>query len=53
MDFNLCNGCGVCERACAYAAIKIHEGAAEVDEKSCFGCGLCATLCPTRAIKLG
>lgn len=52
VNVNLCNGCGICERVCAYDAIRMEERIARVDEKACFGCGLCVSICPTRAIKV-
>ncbi len=53
VDPDLCNGCGVCERACVYHAIKVRNGLARADEASCFGCGLCKTVCPAKAIMMG
>lgn len=52
VNAEICNGCGVCERACVYDAIKVEEGLAKVKRENCFGCGLCRTMCPTQAIKL-
>ncbi len=52
VEAELCNGCGACERVCAYDAVKVVEGIAQIDEEACFGCGLCKSICPTRAITL-
>jgi dihydroorotate dehydrogenase (NAD+) catalytic subunit len=49
VDQELCNGCGLCEKACVYAAVRMN-GKAAIDPKSCTGCGLCVSVCPTEAI---
>ncbi|MGQ4915241.1 MAG: 4Fe-4S binding protein [Candidatus Asgardarchaeia archaeon] len=49
-----CTGCGLCEKACVYFAIKVNPETkkAVVDKEKCFGCGLCYTVCPFDAIVL-
>jgi ferredoxin len=51
VDHELCRGCGECEAACAFRAIRV-EGQAEVDVKACMGCGVCENLCTSRAVFL-
>ena len=57
----LCKGCGRCEEACEYKAIKVEEAepservhalVAKVTEAQCKGCGACAVTCPTGAISM-
>jgi len=54
IDFDLCNGCGICAQRCQFGALKMEgsRGKANIDMLRCFGCGLCETGCPMRAIKL-
>ena len=54
VDYNLCNGCGICAQRCQYGALKMEysKGKANIDVFRCFGCGLCETGCPVGAIKL-
>jgi len=52
---DLCIGCNLCERYCAYEAVKIEETKPKkfrvmIDEGKCYSCGLCTTVCPTRAV---
>ena len=48
-----CIGCGNCNYACAYDAIKMGvPGVAQVDPEACAGCGACEAVCPVFAIKL-
>ncbi|RKZ34223.1 disulfide reductase [bacterium] len=51
VDGEICAGCGYCEQACAYEAIKVDEekGIAEVNNALCEGCGACAMACPSGA----
>jgi len=58
---DLCKGCGRCEEACEYDAIKVEEVQpiikvpmliARVTEAQCKGCGSCAVACPTGAITM-
>jgi NAD-dependent dihydropyrimidine dehydrogenase PreA subunit len=62
VDEQLCNGCGMCAKACpvSFASVTAREpgtapGAsrkvARIDP-SCLGCGVCALKCPTGALKL-
>ncbi len=50
VDQKICNGCGNCERVCAYGAVHLPEDKASIDPKTCTGCGLCLTVCPVDAI---
>jgi len=61
VDEELCKGCGRCEEACEYDAIKVEEAelvakvptlVARVTEAQCKGCGSCAVACPTGAIAM-
>lgn len=55
VDEDICNGCGICIKACAsggYQAIVMKDGVAEVNTTKCDGCGLCVGVCPTDAIKM-
>ncbi|MFW9987510.1 MAG: FAD-dependent oxidoreductase [Candidatus Odinarchaeota archaeon] len=64
VDQEKCIGCGTCEEACSYNAIKITEIIKEFEEVSlpvkkssinaglCKGCGTCAVNCPSGAISI-
>jgi len=47
----LCTGCKLCERVCAFGAIKVKNKTAEVDA-SCTLCGACVNACPFGAIQI-
>jgi uncharacterized Fe-S center protein len=47
-----CNGCSICLKACAHAAISIMEGKARIDPALCTGCGRCITICQQKAIAI-
>lgn len=47
-----CLGFGDCVRACAFDAIHVKEGLAEVDYAKCVGCGACAKACPRNIISM-
>ena len=44
-----CINCGVCEKVCREAAIRIANGVVEIDQEKCNYCGRCALSCPTDA----
>jgi len=51
VDHDLCDGCGECEAACAFSAIRVN-GQAKVDADACMGCGVCEGLCISGAVSL-
>jgi len=54
INYDLCNGCGVCAQRCQFGAVKfeVTQGKANIDQFACYGCGLCETGCPRGAIEL-
>jgi len=54
VDYDECNGCGVCVQRCQFGALKFEAtmDKPNIDHFKCFGCGLCHTACPRQAIKL-
>lgn len=54
VDYDKCNGCGICAQRCQWGALKfeVTSEKANVDIFKCYGCGLCATGCPRGAIKM-
>ncbi len=49
VDEQLCNECGICEKACPYIAIMLNPKPV-FDESKCYGCWACFNRCPTQAI---
>jgi MinD superfamily P-loop ATPase len=52
IDYNKCNGCGLCAKNCRFSAIKMIKGKPKVNPFLCEGCGACEVVCPKKAIKL-
>ena len=54
VDYEICNGCGICAQRCQFGALKFEATSekANIDQFKCYGCGLCETGCPRGAIKL-
>lgn len=50
IDPEVCKGCGACEGACAYGAIRKVDGRFVVDAPHCEGCKVCVVSCPEGAI---
>lgn len=51
IDREKCIGCGVCEANCAFGAISVVDGVAEVNEK-CTLCGSCIENCEVEALSI-
>ena len=47
---NACIGCGICEKTCTHAAIKVDSFLAYIDPALCKLCRECEAVCPTGAI---
>lgn len=47
-----CVGCKMCEKRCAYDAIKVVDKKAVVAGEKCLGCGNCVVTCKARALKM-
>jgi heterodisulfide reductase subunit A len=54
VDEEICAGCGLCEKICAYGAPSVdeYEKVSKVNQALCKGCGACASVCPSGAISL-
>jgi len=52
IDYNKCNGCGLCAKNCRFGAIKMVNGKPKLNQFLCEGCGVCEIICPQKAIKL-
>lgn len=54
VNYNQCNGCGVCAQRCQFGALKfeVTTDKANIDPFKCYGCGICETGCPRKAIQL-
>lgn len=51
-DYEKCNQCGICIKACRFEALEMVNNKPCVDKFVCEGCGACEVLCPQKAIKL-
>jgi ferredoxin len=50
VDWNLCQGCGICVQNCPVAAIEIIAEKANINPQKCIRCKTCSTVCPHNAI---
>jgi ferredoxin len=51
--YNLCKGCGDCERCCPPKAIRMQSAKPEIDMEKCIKCYCCQELCPEKAVIIG
>jgi MinD superfamily P-loop ATPase len=49
-----CSGCGLCEAACVFSAVRVSASrdAVEIDERRCRGCAACLLVCGESALEL-
>ncbi len=52
IDKELCTGCSVCVKICAFDAISLQDGKAVVDKNLCRYCGACVQECRFGAISM-
>jgi heterodisulfide reductase subunit A2 len=52
VDEDVCSGCGLCVKICAYGAPSVIEPQhrSSINEALCKGCGACAATCPSGAV---
>jgi ferredoxin len=51
-DSSKCTGCGICEKYCPTAAIKVVEKKVKLDAEKCIGCGQCVHQCARAVLEL-
>jgi MinD superfamily P-loop ATPase len=52
IDYQKCDGCGLCAKHCKFGAIKMINGRPVINPMLCEGCGVCEQVCPRKAIHL-
>ena len=52
IDYDKCDGCGLCAEKCRFEAMKIINSKPKLNLFLCEGCGACEVICPQKAIKL-
>jgi MinD superfamily P-loop ATPase len=52
VDYDKCDGCGICAEKCRFNAIKMVDNKPVINPFLCEGCGACEILCPKKAIHL-
>ncbi len=52
IDYEKCDGCGLCAQHCKFGAIKMVKGRPIINQFFCEGCGVCEQVCPRKAILL-
>lgn len=50
VDPTLCDGCGICQSACAYGAVQMDNLAPVFDTSACKACWNCFNQCPKKAL---
>lgn len=50
VDQNLCDGCRICSKACAFNALAVIGKQLLIFDEICHSCGLCLHLCPNHAL---
>jgi MinD superfamily P-loop ATPase len=52
IDYDKCDGCGLCAQHCKFSAMKMVNGRPVVNPFLCEGCGVCESVCPRHAIQM-
>jgi MinD superfamily P-loop ATPase len=52
IDYQICDGCGLCIEYCRFRAISMIENQVTISETACDGCMLCMRICPQKAINM-
>jgi len=52
IDYQKCNGCGLCVENCRFESLKMIKNKPRLNPFLCEGCGLCEVICPQKAVKL-
>jgi MinD superfamily P-loop ATPase len=52
IDYEKCDGCGLCAKKCRFSALKMVKGKPKLNPFLCEGCGVCDIVCPQGAVKL-
>jgi ferredoxin len=47
-----CIKCGICEKKCPEAAVKLENGVPVIDFAKCTSCGTCVEGCPSKVLTL-